>query len=93
MVMVSLPKISTTFTAILRRPGGHAARLVEDVGEKPHLELETEDIDLGDVLLAALQDDLLDEEPRHRQVDRPHRHQPPGALAVEGGEIFTFSAR
>jgi hypothetical protein len=62
------------------------AGLVQHVGEQPHLELEAEDVHLGDVLLAAFQDDLFDEQPRHRQVDRPDRHQPPGLLAVEGGE-------
>ena len=61
-------------------------RLVQHVGEQPHLELEAQDVHLGDVLLAAFEDDLLDEQPRHRQVDRPDGHQPPGLLAVEAGE-------
>ncbi len=40
------------------------------------------------MLLAAFQDDLFDEQARHRQVDRPDGHQPPGLLAVEGGEAL-----
>ena len=62
--------------------------LVQHVGEQPHLELEAQDVHAGDVLLAAFQDDLFHEQARHRQVDRPHRHQPPGLLAVEGGEAL-----
>ena len=40
------------------------------------------------MLLAAFQDDFFHEQARHRQVDRPHRHQPPGFLAVEGGKAL-----
>ena len=61
---------------------------VQHVGEQPHLELETEDVHPGDVLFAALEDDLLDKEPRHREVDRPDGHQPPGFLAVEMLELL-----
>ena len=63
-------------------------RLVQHVREQAHLELEAEDVHLGVVLLAAFKDDLLDEKPRHRQINRADRDQPPGALAMEGGETI-----
>ena len=44
--------------------------LVQHVGEEAHLELEAENVDAGDVLLAAFEDDFLDEEAGYRQVDR-----------------------
>ena len=62
------------------------AGFLQDVGEQPHLELEPENIDAGDVLLAALQDDLFDEQPRHRQVDRSHRDQPSCPLSLKRSE-------
>ena len=45
---------------------------------------------MSDPLLAALQDDLFDEQPGHRQVHRSPRHQSTGALAVEASELFDF---
>ena len=38
-------------------------RLVQHVGEQPHLELEAEQVHFGDALLPAFQDDFLDEQP------------------------------
>ena len=61
-------------------------RLVEHVGEQAHLELEAEQVDLGDALLPAFQDDFLDEQPRDRQVDRADDDHPPRLLAVEGAQ-------
>ena len=45
--------------------------LVQHVGKQPHLELEAKYIHLGDMLLAALQNDLLNEQPRYWQIYWP----------------------
>src|SRR5208283_4643928 len=63
-------------------------RLIKHIREQAHLKLEAEDVHLCDVLLAAFQDDFLDEQPRHRQVHRPDGHQPPRLLPVEADEAF-----
>ena len=62
-----------------------APRLVQHVGEQTHLELEAQDVHLGDVLLAALDDDLLDEQPRDGEIDGADRDQAARLLAVERG--------
>jgi len=64
------------------------AGFVQHVREESHLKLEPQNIDAGDVLLAAFQDYLFHKQPGHRQVHRPHRHQPPCLLAVEGVEAI-----
>jgi len=54
------------------------------------------DLDGGGIVkhyLAALQDDLFDEQPGHRQVHRSHRYQLTGALPWKQANCSTFSAR
>ena len=58
--------------------------------EQAHLELKTQNVHASDMLLAAFQDDFFHKQARHRQVDWPHRHQPPGLLAVEGGKTVSL---
>ena len=57
--------------------------LVQHVGKESHLELETQQIDLGDVLLPAFEDDFLHEQPRDGQVDRADDDHAARLLAVE----------
>ena len=64
--------------------------LIQHIRKQAHLELESKDINAGDVLFAALQDDLLDEEAGHWHIDRPHRHHSSCLLAVEGGEALNL---
>ena len=54
------------------------------VGKQAHFKFKAKHIDLGDVLLAAFQNDLFDKQPSHRQIDWPDRHQSPCFLVVEG---------
>ena len=61
-------------------------RFIQHIGEQPHFELEAQDVHLGDVLLAAFQNDLFDKQPRHRQIYRPDCDQPSSLLAVERGK-------
>ena len=46
------------------------ARLFQHGGEQPHLELESQYIHARRAALAAFRDDLFDEQPPNRQVDR-----------------------
>ena len=60
-----------------------AARLFQHGGEQAHFELEGQHVHTGRAALAAFRDDFLDEQPAHRQIDRPDHHQPAVARAVE----------
>jgi hypothetical protein len=62
--------------------------VIQHIREQPHLELEAENIDAGDVLLAAFENHFFNEQARHRHIDRPDRHQPSRLLAVEGAEAI-----
>ena len=61
-------------------------RLIQHVGEQPHLKLKAEDIHTGDSMFAAFEDDFLHVQAGDRQVDGTDRHQPPGSHTLEGGE-------
>jgi hypothetical protein len=60
-----------------------AARLLQHRREQPHLELEGQQVDARGAALAALDDDLLHEQPADRQIDWADHHQPAVELAVE----------
>ena len=61
-------------------------RLVQHVGEQPHLKLKAEDIHSRDSMFTAFEDDFLHVQAGYRQVDGTDRHQPPGSYTLEGGE-------
>ena len=62
------------------------AGFVQHIGKQAHLKLKAKDVHLGDVLLAALQNDLLHEQPRHGKIYGSDRNEPSSFLAVESGE-------
>jgi hypothetical protein len=62
--------------------------LFQNSGEKPHLELEGQDVGAGGLTLAAFHDDFFDKKTTNRKIDRPDDDKTPGILAMEKGVAF-----
>ena len=69
-----------------------AARLLQHGGEETHFELKRQNVDAGGTALTAFGDDLFDEEPAYRQIDRTDNDEPAIPRAVKEAILRTFVA-